>query len=116
MRAVDVRAHGRKAVSETFGDETLGREVIALVKIVLAENVKDAGVAFETGWMQCDAIQQMGDAAEPRLRYFEGHAADQPVYFIAQTQQVIGEVTAILTGNSGNQRFLRQRGSSCIGP
>src|SRR6185295_12175761 len=48
MRAVDVRAHGRKAVSEAFRHETLRREVIALVKIVFAENVEDAGVAFKT--------------------------------------------------------------------
>src|SRR6185369_2545884 len=107
VRAVDVRAHRRKAVSETFRHETLGREVIALVKIVLTENVEDAGVAFETGRVQSDSVQNMSNAAEPRLRGFEGHAADQPVYFITQTQQVIGEVTAILTRNSSNQRSLR---------
>src|SRR5678815_3173191 len=48
VRAVDVRAHGRKAVSEALRHETLRREVITLVKIVFAEDVKNAGVAFKT--------------------------------------------------------------------
>src|SRR6185369_13711392 len=113
MCAIDVCAHGRKAVSEAFRHETLRCEVIALVKIVFAEDVEDAGVALKTGRVQCDSVQEMCDAAEPRLRGFEGHAADQPVYFITQTQQVIGEVTAILTGNSSNQRFLRQGDPPC---
>ncbi len=109
MCAVDVRAHGRKAVSEALRHKTLGREVIALVKIVFAEDVENAGVTLETGRVERDAVQQMGDAAEPCFGGFEGHPPDQAVHFIAQTQQVFGEITAILTGNSSNQRFLRQR-------
>src|SRR6185437_4075555 len=96
-----------KAVSEALGHETLRRKVITLVKIVFAKDVENAGVAFKAGRVQGDAVQQVLDAAEPRLGRFEGHAANQPVYFITQTQQVIGEVTAILTGDSSDQCFLR---------
>src|ERR1044072_827274 len=49
MRAVDVCAHRREAVCEALCHETLRRKVIALVKIMLAENVEDAGVAFKPG-------------------------------------------------------------------
>src|SRR5678815_3895822 len=57
MRAIDVRAHGRKAVGKAFRHETLRGEVIALVKVVFAEDVEDAGVTFETGRVQGDAVQ-----------------------------------------------------------
>src|SRR5689334_20564972 len=52
MRAVDVHVHRRKAVGKTLRHEALRREVITLVKVVLAQYVKDAGVTFETRRMQ----------------------------------------------------------------
>src|ERR1044072_4587078 len=107
--AVDVHVHGRKAVGEAFRNETLGREVVTLVKIVFAEDVENTRITLETGRVQRDAVHQMIDAAEPRFRRFEGHTTDQPVHFITQTKEIIREVTTILTGNSSNQRFLGQR-------
>src|SRR5690349_16136331 len=74
--AVDVRTHRRKAVSKAFRDETLRREVITLIKIVFAEDVENTRVAFETGRMQRDSVQDMSDTAEPCFRGFERHAAD----------------------------------------
>src|SRR5919106_3835591 len=106
MRAVDVHIHGREAVGETLGDETLRGQVIALVEIVFAEYVKYAGVTLETGRVKRYAIEYMSDAAESRPRRFQGHPAHQAMNFITQTQQVVGEVTPILAGNSSNQRSL----------
>ena len=48
----------------------------------------------------------MSDTAESRVWGLQGHAPDQPVHFIAEAQQVISEVTPVLTGDSGDQRFL----------
>jgi len=71
--------------------------------------VENAGVALKTGRVQRDAVHEVSDAAKPRFGDFQGHAADQSVHFIPQTQEVICEVTAILAGNSSYQRFLGQR-------
>src|SRR5215213_6148260 len=109
VRAVDVRAHRRKAVSEAFRHKALGREVITLVKIVFAEDVENAGVTLETGRVQRDTVQQVSEPAEPRFGGFQGHATDQAVHLVAQTKEIICEVTAILTGYSSNQRSLGQR-------
>ena len=84
MRAVDVHVHGREAVGETFGHETLRRQVITLVKVVFAEDVEDTGVTFETGRVQRYAIQQVSDAAESRFRGFERTRAHEPMDFIAK--------------------------------
>jgi hypothetical protein len=53
--------------------------------------------------VQRDAIQNVGKTAESRFRRFEGDTAHDAVNFIAETQQVIGEITAVLAGNSGDQ-------------
>src|SRR5262249_31724563 len=51
VRAVDVHIHRGKPVREAFRHETLCREVVALVKIMVAENVKNAGITLEAGRM-----------------------------------------------------------------
>jgi len=100
MRPVDVRVHGRKAVRKTLGHETLRRQVIALLKVVLAEDVEDTRVTLEIRWMQGHAVQQVTDATKPRFRRFERHAAHQPMDLIAQVQQVFRQITPILARNS----------------
>src|SRR6185369_6329073 len=88
MRAVNVHIHRREAVGKTLRHEALSREVITLVKVVLAQNLKDARVAFETGRVQGHAVENVGDAAEPRFRRFERDPAYQAVDFIAEPEQV----------------------------
>src|SRR6185503_246971 len=56
MRAVDVRVHRRETVCEALRDEALGGEVIALVKVVLAQDVENTRVTLETGRVQGDSI------------------------------------------------------------
>src|SRR5262245_31433117 len=51
---VDVRIHCAEAVRETFGDKTLGCEVVAFVKFVPADDLKNAGIAIEIGRMKRD--------------------------------------------------------------
>src|ERR671939_1236875 len=46
VRAIDVHVHRREAVGKTLRDETLRREVVTLVELVLAEHVKNAGVTL----------------------------------------------------------------------
>jgi hypothetical protein len=104
MRAVDVHIHRREAVGETFRDETLRGQVVTLVEIVLAQNVENAGITFETRWVECYAIEQVGDATETSVGRFEGDAADESVHFVAEAQQVVSEITPVLAGDTRNQR------------
>src|SRR6185503_10539738 len=106
VRAVDIHVHGGKAVSKALRHEALGRKVIALVKIMGAEDVEDTGIALETSRVQRDAVEDVGNAFESGFRGFEGHSPDQAMHLIAQTPEVIGEITAILPGNPSNQRFF----------
>src|SRR5437016_7781494 len=100
MRTVDVRVHRRESVRETFPDKRLRREVVALIKLITTENVKDAGVAFQASGMKGYLVQQMLDAIESASRIFESHAPHQPMHFIAEREQKFGQVTAVLAGKS----------------
>src|ERR1700754_356789 len=106
VRAVDVHVHSREAVGETFRDETLRCEVVALVKFVLTQNVEDTRITLQTRWMQRDAIDQMSNPAESHFRHFQCHAAHEPVHFIAETQQIVSQIATVLTGNASNQCSL----------
>jgi hypothetical protein len=104
VSAVDVHVHRREAVGEAFRDEALGRQVVTLVEVMLAQDLKNAWVTFETGRMECYAFEQMGNAAEASIGRLEGDASHQAVNFITESEEVIGEVTPVLPGDSGNQR------------
>src|SRR5215212_4809455 len=105
VSAVDV--HRGEAVGKTLSHEALRREVIALIKIVFAEDVENAGITFQAGWVQGYAIEYVGDATESGFRRIKSHTAHQAVHLIAQTQEIVSEVATVLTGDSGNERSLR---------
>ena len=107
MRAVDICVHGRKAVGKTLGHETLRRQVITLLEIVLAEDVEDARVTLEIRRMQRYAVQQVTDATEPRLGRLERHAPHESMDLISQSQQILGQITSILPGDPRDERPLR---------
>src|SRR5829696_7637081 len=107
VSAVDVHVHRREAVGKTLSHEALRREVIALIEIVFAEYVENAGVTLQAGWVHGYAIEYMGDATEPGFRRLKSHTAHQAVHFVTQTQEIVSEVATVLTGDSGNERFLR---------
>jgi hypothetical protein len=79
--------------------------VIALIETVSADNCKNRRVTFETGSMQLDAIQQVANASETAIRILECHAADQPMDLIAKRQQMLGQITAVLSCYSSDQSF-----------
>src|SRR5216683_4445928 len=109
MRAVDVHVHRREAVLKTLGHETLGSEVIAFVKLVLAEDMKNAGIAFNTRRMKLKTIKQMRDAAKSSLRVFDPDAAHQAMNLVAETQQMFGQIASVLTRDAGDERLFTRR-------
>ena len=102
MRAVDVCVHRREAIGKTLSDKRLGRQVVALVKLVATDDVKNAWVTFQTARVKRQPIQQMTDARESALRILEGHAAHHAVDFISERKQMLRQIAAILTGDAGD--------------
>ena len=86
VSAADVGIQSREAVDKAFGDKTLGREVIALVEVVLAEDVKNARVTFQTRGMKDESIDYGVDAAEPGFGRFKRDAPHESMNFITQIE------------------------------
>src|SRR5262245_42005883 len=103
MSSVDVSVQSRKAIGKTLGNETLGGEVIALIEIVLANDMKNARITFKARGMKCYLIQNARDAAYTPLRCFQSDSSDEAVNLITQAEQMLGKVASILTGYSGNE-------------
>ena len=90
VRAVDVNTHRRKTVRETLSDKALGCEVITLIEITAADNVKNTRVAFEATRMQRESISDMSNPRQALLGLFKRYTSDNSVNFVAQVKQVFG--------------------------
>ncbi len=112
--AVDVGVHGGESVGEAFGDEGLGGEVVAFVEVVAADDLVDGGVAFEGGGVQGDLVDDVGDASEAADGVFDGDATDEAVDFVAEGEEVLGEVGAVLSGDAGDEGFFGHGGGGPV--
>ena len=83
VSAVDIGAHGGETIGEAFAHKALSAQVIAFIKLLLGENVKDAGVALQTGRMEVDAVQTTVQAAETLAGLLERDASNQSMHLIA---------------------------------
>src|SRR6266705_282841 len=106
MRAVDVDVHRREAVLKTLGHETLRSEVIAFIKLVLAEDVKDARIAFNARRMKLKTIKQVRDAAKSSLRVFDPDAPHQTMNLVAETQKMFSQIASVLARDAGDECFF----------
>src|SRR5262245_17456942 len=104
MRPIDVGVHSRESVGETLGYKTLRREMITLIIFLLAENMEDARIAFQTRGVQLDSIQQMGNSAKPAVGVFYCDAADYAMYVVSFRQQMLNQIATVLPGNTSNKR------------
>src|SRR2546423_10760018 len=111
MRTVDVCVQCRKTVRKTLGDEALSGEMVTLVELVPAENVKDGGIALKRRRVQRQLVEQMRNSGEAPGRIFEGDPAHQTMHFVAQAKQIFGEVASVLAGNAGDQCLLHEEKS-----
>src|SRR5678815_5037935 len=109
MRAVDVDVHCSKAVGETLGDETLRSKVITLIKVVLANDVVNAGITLERGRVQNQPIDDVGKTTKTNVRRFERNSANESMDFVAQAQKIFSEIATVLTDYTGNEGFLRHK-------
>ena len=72
-----------KPSAKTLGHETLRCQVITLVKVMPADDVKDARVTLQTRRVEHNLIQQVSDPGESSFRIFESYAPDQTVNLVA---------------------------------
>jgi hypothetical protein len=114
VRAVDVRVHRGETVGETLGHETLRGQVVALVVVVTADHVKDAGIALQRGAVQLEPVEKVGDAAEAEVGRFERDAAHEPVDLVAEIEQMLRDVASVLSGDAGDQREFGHGGGDDI--
>jgi hypothetical protein len=58
--------------------------------------------------MQCHPVKQMLELREASGRVFKSNSAHQAMNLVAQFQKVLGEVTAVLSRNPGDECFLHR--------
>ena len=104
MAPIDVGVHSREPVGETLGYKTLRREMITLIIFLFAEDMEDAGVAFQARGVQLDSIQQMGNPAESVVGVFNCDAADYAMHVVPFSQQMLSQIATVLPGNTSNKR------------
>src|SRR6185369_13880629 len=113
MRAVNVRVHRRESVAETLGHKRLRGQVVTLVKLMLGHYMKDTRITFHAGRVQGDLVHQVFNASEPVLRILHRHPANQPMDLIAQREQMLSQVTSVLSRESGDKgSFLTHKSES----
>jgi hypothetical protein len=84
--------------------------MVKLIRLDLADHLKQAGIAFERGGVKLDLIEQMAKTGEAVLGVLKRDAAHHAMDFITQAQEQLGQVRPVLAGNPGDQRFgLGQR-------
>src|SRR5262249_4655427 len=96
MRSVNVNVQRREAILKALGNEALRGQVITFRELVATNNAEYAGITFETACVKLNSIEHMGDSGKAALGVFERHPAYNAVDLIAQRQQVLDQVTAVL--------------------
>jgi len=81
--------------------------VITLFKIVLANDVVNAGITLERGRVKNQSIDDVGKTTKASFGGFERNSANDSVDLITQAQKVFCKITAVLPGDTSNKRLLR---------
>ena len=102
MRAVDVGVERGELVVERVADETLRRQVIALVGLDLGDHLVDAGVALERSGVQGDSGRER-HAGEPVLGVLQRDAAHDAMNLVSLLEEQLRQIGTVLAGDSGDQ-------------
>src|SRR5205809_1509768 len=106
MRAVDIDVHRGETISKTLSDKALRRQVITFIKLVTADDVRNARIAFQTRRMQRDPIENVFNTTEAPHGILHSHTADKSVHLVAKRQKVFRQIASILAGDSRDKRSL----------
>ena len=91
MGAVDIGVERGEFVVERIAHKALSRQVIALVGLDVVDHPVDAGVAFEGGGVQFQAVANVLDAGKPVFGILQRDPADDAVDLVALGQQPFRE-------------------------
>ena len=105
MGAVDVGVEGGKLVLEGVTDVAEGGEVVTFVGFDLVDHSKKAGKALKGSGVQLDIREDMLYPPHAVFGVLDGHPTNDSVDFAALFEQQFGQVRAVLTCNSGDERF-----------
>jgi hypothetical protein len=105
--AVDIDVQSGEFVVERIADETLGRQVVALVRLHLVDHPVDAGKALEGGGVELQAGEDGAQAGKAVVGILQGHPAHDAVDLVPAIQQPLPEVGTVLACNSCNQSTFR---------
>jgi hypothetical protein len=78
----------------------------ALVKLVPADDLKNAGITIQIGRMKSDAIYKVTDSSERLFQFLQRDSPRQVMNLVVRVQQVLPQVTSILSRNPGNAFFF----------
>src|ERR1019366_354400 len=94
-------------IVERVADETLGRQVVALVRLRLCDHPVDAGEAFERCGVKLQTGEDSAQAGKAVVRILQGHPAYDTMDLVPLGQQPLPQVGPVLTRNSCNQSAFR---------
>jgi hypothetical protein len=77
--------------------------VIALLGLDVLDYPVDAGVAFERGGVQHQAVADVAEAGEPVIGILQGDPADNTVDLVTLGEEEFREVGAVLARNPCDQ-------------
>ena len=108
MGAVDVSIDNDGFIIKRVADETLGSQVVALVRLNFLNHTKNAGEGFQGAGVEGEPVDEGVDVREAVKGIFEVNAHDNAVDLVAVAQQQFGEKRSVLTGDAGNECFLHK--------
>ena len=86
MRAVDIDVQSGEFVLERIRHETLRRQVVQFVGLDLADGGVEAGETLQSGRVQVQLVENMGNPRETMGGILEGRPPHQPVNLVALLQ------------------------------
>ena len=110
--AIDIDVEGGELVVEGVAYKALSRKVIAFLRLHVLDHPVEAGVAFQGGGMQHQAVADVAETGEAMVRVLEGDAADHPVNLIALLEEELRQIGAVLTRNPCNESAFRRHQAS----
>jgi hypothetical protein len=102
MSPVDVGLECRELVIERIVDKTLGCEVIAFLRLNLAEHLVNAGKALQRTSVEMNSVLDMHDPVEPVPGILQRHTAYEPMNLMAFRQEKLCQIRSVLPCDSCN--------------
>ena len=106
MSPVDVGIQRGKLVVERIADETLRRQVIALVRSDRPRSRGGSRRSFPAMPMKMNPDRAREEPGEALFRRFQHNPADQAVHFVAFGKQKFGQIGSILSGDACDQSIF----------